>query len=212
MYKKLKNFVKLPFFKKLLALKNYFLLIKTQIFYRSLCKSMGRKSSIRNPLYITFGYLSVGNNVTIWDNGRIEGVSAYAQNSYQPHIVIGNGVTIQQRCHITAASDLRIGNDTMIAFDVSIQDTDHQYTNLDIPIVKQPLIVQKTEIGKNCFIGSGVKIQAGTILGQHCVVGANSVIRGVFPDYSVIVGVPEKVIKQYNVETKMWEKTDKNEI
>ena len=126
--------------------------------------------------------------------------------------MIGNGVTIQQRCHITAASDLIIGNDTMISFDVSIQDTDHQYTNVDIPIVKQPLIVQKTEIGKNCFIGSGVKIQAGTILGQHCVVGANSVIRGVFPDYSVIVGVPGKVIKQYNVETKKWEKTDKNEI
>lgn len=39
--------------------------------------------------------------------------------------------------------------------------------------------------------------------------GANAVVRGHFPDYSVIVGVPAHVVKRYNPETKEWEKVDK---
>lgn len=63
-----------------------------------------------------------------------------------------------------------------------------------------------TKIGEGCFIGFGAVIQAGTILGRHSVVGANSVVKGEFPDYSVIVGVPAKVVKSYNIMTKKWER------
>ena len=47
-------------------------------------------------------------------------------------------------------------------------------------------------------------ILPGTILGKHCVVGANSVVSGVFDDYSVIVGSPARVVKKYNKETREW--------
>lgn len=50
----------------------------------------------------------------------------------------------------------------------------------------------------------GVAIQAGTILGEQCIVGANSVVRGTFPDYCVIAGVPAKIIKIYNKESGEW--------
>lgn len=119
-------------------------------------------------------------------------------------------MTIQQRCHITAATTLVIGKNTMISFDVSIQDTDHEYEDLSMPVGNQPLIVKKTQIGENCFIGSGAKIQAGTILGKHCVVGTNAVVRGTFPDYSVIVGVPARIVKRYDEKIGVWKKTDKN--
>ena len=46
---------------------------------------------------------------------------------------------------------------------------------------------------------------AGTKLGKQCVVGANSVVRGEFPDYCVIVGAPARVVKKYNPDTKIWE-------
>ena len=89
-----------------------------------------------------------------------------------------------------------------------VTDIDHEYEDLNLPVAKQPLKVSKTYIGENCFIGSGAKIQAGTILGKHCVVGTNAVVRGVFPDYSVIVGIPAKIIKRYNLDKKEWRRTD----
>ena len=73
-------------------------------------------------------------------------------------------------------------------------------------MVKQKITVKETRIGENCFIGMGAAIMAGTILGKQCVVGANSVVRGNFPDYCVIVGSPAKIVKKYNPETHVWEK------
>jgi acetyltransferase-like isoleucine patch superfamily enzyme len=75
-------------------------------------------------------------------------------------------------------------------------------------ILDQEHIISKTEIGENCYIGFGVVIQAGTTLGRQCVVGANSVVKGSFPDFSVIVGAPGRVVKRYNTESEKWEKTD----
>ena len=70
----------------------------------------------------------------------------------------------------------------------------------------QERIVKTTRIGENCFIGFGACIQAGTILGKQCIVGANAVVRGSFPDYSVVVGAPARIVKQYDPITKRWEK------
>jgi acetyltransferase-like isoleucine patch superfamily enzyme len=52
----------------------------------------------------------------------------------------------------------------------------------------------------------GSAIMAGTRLGKQCIVGANSVVKGEFPDYCVIVGAPAKIVKKYNFETQEWEK------
>ena len=171
-------------------------------------KSMGSKSVIKSPLLITPEFISVGRGVYIWNDVRIEGVSSYAHKTFNPHIIIEDGVSMQQRCHITAADTLLIGKNATILFDVMITNIDHEYEDLSTPVGNQPLIVKKTQIGENCFIGSGAKIQAGTILGKHCVVGTNAVVRGTFPDYSVIVGVPAKIVKRYDEVTNQWKKTN----
>lgn len=54
------------------------------------------------------------------------------------------------------------------------------------------------------FIGFGTSIQAGTILGKNVIVGANSFVRGSFPDYTIIGGVPAKILKIYDHTTKEW--------
>ena len=208
MLTKIKKFLNLPLSRKLQFLSNTYHKIKTQIFYKLFFKNIGNNSSIRSPMLLTPEFISLGKNVTIWNNARIEGITLYAHKNFNPHIIIEDGVSMQQRCHITAADTLVIGKNAMISFDVSIQDTDHEYEDLTLPIGNQPLIVRKTQIGENCFIGSGVKIQAGTILGRHCVVGTNAVVRGVFPDYCVIVGVPAKIVKRYDEKSGMWKKAN----
>ncbi len=208
MLTKLKKFTNLPLSRKLQFLSSTYHKLKTQTFYKLMFKSMGAKSVIKKPMFLTPEYISVGNACYIWNDARIEAITSYANDSFNPHIILEDGVTIQQRCHITAADTLIIGKDTAILFDVMITNIDHEYEDLSTPVANQPLIVKKTQIGENSFIGSGAKIQAGTILGKHCVVGTNAVVRGHFPDYSVIVGVTAKIVKRYDEVSRKWKKTN----
>lgn len=49
-------------------------------------------------------------------------------------------------------------------------------------------------IGDNVFIGMNATILMGTTIGNDCIIGANSVVKGDFPDGVVIAGNPAKVI------------------
>lgn len=210
MLTKIKKFINLPLSRKLQFLSATYHRLKTQIFYKMMFKSIGAKSTIKSPLFLTPEFITLGSGVHIWNDARIEGVSSYAKDTFSPHIILEDGVTIQQRCHITAANTLKIGKGTTILFDVMITNIDHEYEDLSLPVGDQPLIIKETKIGENCFIGSGAKIQAGTILGKHCVVGTNAVVRGIFPDYSVIVGVPARIVKRYDEVSGIWKRTDKD--
>lgn len=123
-------------------------------------------------------------------------------------ILFEGNISIGQNFHVTSAGELIIGRDTTISGNVFITNIDHDYQEIGTHILDQKMIVKETRIGRNCFIGYGVAIQAGTILGKQCIVGASSVVRGHFPDYSVIVGIPAKIIKRYNIKTEAWEKTN----
>ncbi len=206
--KKIQWLYSLPFSRKIQYLENAYFKVKGLLIYRHLFKTFGSGALLRSPLFVSYESVQVGNHVLIWDGARIETVERYADSDFTPAIILGDEVTIQQRCHITAANKLTIGRGSTILFDVMITDIDHEYQDIVLSVSQQPLVIAETTIGENCFIGSGAKINAGTTLGKHCIVGANAVVRGVFPDYCVIVGIPGKVIKRYNPETKLWQKTD----
>lgn len=55
-------------------------------------------------------------------------------------------------------------------------------------------IVKPVNIGAFTFIGTKVVILAGTSIGKASIVGAGSVVKGDFPDYSIIVGNPAKKV------------------
>ncbi len=124
----------------------------------------------------------------------------------QGRLFIHRNVSIGQGFHVTCMGDLHIREGVLITGYVTVTDIEHEYEVIDLPVLSQPMVYKKTEIGENSFIGMGARIQAGTILGKGCVVGANAVVRGIFPDYSVIVGAPGRVIKRYNPETSSWER------
>ncbi|WP_346238514.1 acyltransferase [Niabella insulamsoli] len=173
------------------------------LFYAPFFGRFGMPSYMGRPTYLSnVRRIFVGNNVRIFPHVRMEAVGK------EGRIVIGNNVGIGQNVHITSGSELKIGDGTAILANVFITNIDHSYEEIGIPVLSQRNIIKTTEIGSNCFIGIGAAIQAGTILGMHCIVGANSVVRGVFDDYCVIVGAPAKVVKKYNPEKKVWEKID----
>lgn len=119
---------------------------------------------------------------------------------------IGKGSTIGNFNHIIASHSIVIGNDVLTADKVYISDNIHSYMNLEVPIKEQGIIQKKdVYIGDGSWLGENVCV-IGASIGQHCVIGANSVVTKDIPDYSVAVGSPAKVIKRYNPETKQWGK------
>lgn len=159
------------------------------------------------PSYIGSIVFAKGlNNVEINKRVRIyPGLRIETHNNGR--IIFEENVSIGQNFHITSAeSTIIIGKNTTILGNTFITNIDHKYEEVGTHIMDQPMIVKETKIGENCFIGYGVAIQAGTILGKQCIVGTNSVVRGTFEDYSVIVGAPAKVVKKLNFEKNIWEK------
>ena len=56
------------------------------------------------------------------------------------------------------------------------------------------------KIGNNVFIGNNCTILPNTTIGDNCIIGAGSIVRGRFPDNSVIVGNPAKVVLSMNMQ------------
>ena len=169
--------------------------------YSLFFKQAGFISYLGRPISIVGNNkIKIGKRVSIYPHVRLE---VHGKNS---ELIIKDNVGIAQNVHITCNGNLVIGKNTTVLANVFITNIDHDYTEIDIPILEQKHILKETIIGENCFIGIGAAIQAGTILGKQCIVGTNSVVRGVFPDYCVIVGNPAKIVKKFNFDTQIWEK------
>ncbi|WP_418641899.1 acyltransferase [Vibrio chaetopteri] len=164
-----------------------------------LYKKVGAFSYIAPALSI-IGYskISLGTKVRIAKNSRIECADK------ESNLVFRNNVSVGPHFTVIACSHLEIGCDTTISQNVFICDVEHEYRHIGVHVMDQPLVKSKTLIGKGCFIGYGTIIQAGTELGEQCIVGANSVVRGSFPNRCVIAGNPAKVIKKYDSKTQCW--------
>ena len=61
------------------------------------------------------------------------------------------------------------------------------------------------EIADDVWIGANSIITAGVRIGRHSVIGGGSVVTKNVPDFSVAVGNPARVVKQYNNRTDSWE-------
>jgi lipopolysaccharide O-acetyltransferase len=80
-----------------------------------------------------------------------------------------------------------------------------QHTSPQIPPNLRPLDRDRhVLIGKNVWLGNGVVVCAGAEIGEGSVVGANSVVIGDIPPFTIAAGVPAKVLKKYDLETSQW--------
>jgi acetyltransferase-like isoleucine patch superfamily enzyme len=130
---------------------------------------LGLPSYIGKPLFIKgLKKISIGKRVRIFPGIRIE------VHGNEGEIIIKNNVAIGQNVHITAMGRLTINEGTTILGNVFVTDIEHSYREIGKPVFDQKMIYHKTEIGRNCMIGYGAAIQAGTILGEQCIVGTKA--------------------------------------
>ena len=151
------------------------------------------KNSFIGPGY-DFLFLNL-KNVEVKNDVMI-GKRAWLQTVDFGKISIGSGTHIGRDVVLSARNTITIGKNCLLSYRVSILDHNHKLNKTEKSPMRSGLTEgKKIMIGDNSFIGANVCITKGVILGSHCVVGANSVVTKSFPDNSVIVGNPAKIIK-----------------
>ena len=163
------------------------------------------KIELNNPQCV-----SVGNNVGIGKGTFLGPVIQYAGIHYNPTIIIGDGTLVGKNCSIAAINRVEIGKHVLFAGYVHITDHSHGYEDILQPIAPQRLSCKgPVIIEDDCWLGFSCEILSGVHIGKHSVVAARSVVTKDVPPYSIVAGNPAKIIKQYNFETKQWERKNK---
>ena len=112
-----------------------------------------------------------------------------------PVVRIGDRCLIGRGSGIVGHFSIEIGDDVWTGHHVYITDQNHGYENVGIPISQQSMPEKPVRIGSGSWLGHGTVVLPGADIGEHVVIGANSVVTGVIPSFSVAVGAPARVVK-----------------
>lgn len=109
-------------------------------------------------------------------------VSVGARCKVSSHTFICEGVTIED--------EVFIGHGVMF-----INDLYPRATNEDGSLqTEADWHVVETRIKRGASIGSNATILAGTVVGEHALVGAGAVVTHDVPDYAIVAGVPARIV------------------
>lgn len=119
-------------------------------------------------------------------------------------IVIEEGADIGEYTHITAMGHMCIGKNLLTGRWVTITDNGHGETTLQemqqSPAGRRLYSKGNVTIGNNVWIGDKATILPGVTIGDGAVIAANAVVTKDVPAYSVVVGNPAKIVKQYHID------------
>ncbi|MBL7110192.1 MAG: acyltransferase [Candidatus Marinimicrobia bacterium] len=114
---------------------------------------------------------------------------------FPENICMGTNVSIHQFSYIDASGDLEIGSHVMIGHGVTIMTNSHNFNQLENPMKNQGVKHKKVIIGEDVWIGAKSTILMGVNVGKGAIIGANSVVTKDVPEYSIVGGIPAKVLK-----------------
>ena len=129
-------------------------------------------------------------------------ISSSAIISHKSNLDIADNVWVNHYVRIDASGGVKIGEGCQIGYSsmilshsshMAIRLNGKQYIHMDID-QRKGYIHKPVEIGEYTFIGGGACIMPGVKIGKGCVIGVSSVVTKDVPDYSIVAGVPAKVI------------------
>ena len=156
--------------------------------------TFGANSILHKPAWV-YGshHIAIGERVLL-----LEGIWLSAEraswSSSEPTLRIGNGVGVRPFCTISAAESVTLEDDVVLSAYTSVVDSEHTWRGGHPNSVWNPLDTAPVRIGRGTLVGAGAAILAGADIGSFCMIGANSVVKGAIPDFSVAVGAPARVV------------------
>jgi len=144
---------------------------------------------------------SHGENCQIGDNVEINALSkngvkfGHNVSVLSVGIVIGNNVGIAQNCFIQVRGKIEIGDNVIFGPNSSVFSENHIFSNPDLPVNTQGESRKGVKISNGVWIGARSVILDGVFVGENSVIAAGSIVNKDVPAFSVVGGVPAKVLK-----------------
>lgn len=165
---------------------------------------------VRRPIYIR------GKKGIVYGAGLTTGVGCrFDASSNDNSLIIGANARFGDYVHINANERVTIGYNLLTASKVFISDTSHgvykgdQQDTPDTNPNLRGITTNPVIIGNNVWIGENAVILPGSTIGNGCVIGANAVVcGGSYPDGTMLVGMPARIIKKFNYNSMKWECVD----
>ena len=156
--------------------------------------SFGDRSIVHDPMWI-FGpqQMAIGSGVLILHKAWLS-VEKPAWSLPAPVLRVGERVGIRPYCAISACESVVIEDDVIIGAFSSVIDSDHTFSAGQPNVMHNPLATSPIRIGRGTWIAERVAVLRGSDIGECCIIGANSVVRGHIPPYSIAVGAPARVV------------------
>jgi serine acetyltransferase len=163
----------------------------------------GRGAALMAPQGVVYNerYLSIGDESLIGPNVCLTaGINGHQPMLATPTVAIGRRCVIGRGSHIIGHWSIELGDEIQTGPYVYITDQNHSYEATDQPVGWQTPSEAAVKIGSGSWLGANVVILPGTTLGRNTTVAAGAVVRGTFPDFVVLAGVPAKVVRHYDPE------------
>jgi len=155
--------------------------------------AFGRRSILHRPRFVQGARaIAIGADVYILHDAWLS-AEPHTWGGPSPALVIGDRVKIRTAATIVAAESVVIEDDVVIGGNVTIIDCDHVQGE-EGDVTGTPLVSAPIRIGRGTWLSDGVRVLRGSDIGERCVIGANSVVRGAIPDRSVAAGSPARVV------------------
>lgn len=137
--------------------------------------------------------VTIGNNVSILKNTIIECTGVISELG--EGLVIGNNVGIAQNCFIQVRGKVIIEDNVIFGPNVSVFSENHIFDNPELPVNVQGVSRKGVKIESGVWIGTRAVILDGVTVGKNSIVAAGSIVNKDVPPYSIVGGVPAKLIK-----------------
>lgn len=127
--------------------------------------------------------------------GRQSVIESYCCiNNAVGDVVIGDYTRIG--IHNTIIGPVTIGNHVNLAQSITVTALNHNFDDANKRIDEQGVSTSQTVIDDDVWIGANAVILSGVTIGTHSVVAAGAVVTKDVPPYSLVAGVPAKIIKK----------------
>lgn len=113
---------------------------------------------------------------------------------YPENLTVGDNVGITAFNQINAGGGVRIGNDVLIGPACCIWSQNHRYHDAGKLVRNQGYDRKEVVIEDDVWIGAQATILPGVIIRKGTVVASGAVVTKSTPEYSIVAGVPARVI------------------
>ena len=115
---------------------------------------------------------------------------------YSKRISIGDYSGLNDWCLLDGTGGIEIDKYVRLAPKVEIMTSNHIHANPNVPIKLQGLEMKRVVIEDDVWVGIGALIVPGVHVGNGVVIAGHAVVTKNVPPYSIVAGIPAKVIGQ----------------